>query len=90
VYIPQTFSVHMFNILTIFTALITALEVLGIHSCHMKEVAPLTHAAEMWNDGLRAKYYGQGKPYGKKEFDKLLGNFGVRPHSPECLLIYKT
>jgi hypothetical protein len=44
----------------------------------MKEIAPLAHGAEMWNDGLRAKYYGQGKPYGKKEFDKLLGNFGVR------------
>jgi hypothetical protein len=73
-----TFSVNMFNILTILIALITALEILGIHSCHMKEVAPLTHCAEMWNDGLRAKYYGQGKPYGKKEFDKLLGNFGVR------------
>jgi len=70
---------NIFNILTVTIALITALEKLGIHSCHMKEVAPLTHCAEMWNEGLRAKYYGQGKPYGKKEFDKLLGNFGVRP-----------
>jgi len=43
----------------------------------MKEVAPVKHCAEMWNDGLRAKYFGQGKPYGKKEFDILLGNFGV-------------
>lgn len=58
-------------------ALITALEKLGYHSCHMKEVAPLWHGAEMWNDGLRAKYYGQGEPYGKKEFDKLLGSFSV-------------
>jgi hypothetical protein len=81
---------HVFNVLTILTALITALEILGIHSYYMKEVAPLTHCAEMWNDGLRAKYYGQGKPYGKKEFDKLLGNFGIRLHPSECPLSYKT
>lgn len=70
--------------------MITALEILSIHSCHMKEVAPLTHCAEMWNDGLRAKYYDQGKPYGKKEFDKLLGNFGVRLHSSDRPLAGKT
>jgi hypothetical protein len=89
VYISNAFSLNMINKLTIFTALITALEILGIHSCHMKEVAPLTHCAEMWNDGLRAKYYGQGKPYGKKEFDKLLGNFGVGLHPFACPLRYK-
>jgi len=28
----------------------------------------------MWVEALDAKYKGVGKPYGKEEFDKLLGH----------------
>lgn len=27
-----------------------------------------------WIEGLRAKYHGVGKPWGREEFDKILGN----------------
>lgn len=27
----------------------------------------------MWMEALEAKYDGKGKPYGRAEFDKLLG-----------------
>ncbi|KAF7307272.1 hypothetical protein MIND_00521000 [Mycena indigotica] len=29
---------------------------------------------EMWTEAINAKYFGKGKPYGKKEWDALLGH----------------
>jgi hypothetical protein len=29
----------------------------------------------MWTEALEAKYDGKGKPYGRAEFDKLLGHY---------------
>jgi hypothetical protein len=31
----------------------------------------------LWEEALKAKFLGEGKPYGREEFDKLLGNFDV-------------
>lgn len=31
-----------------------------------------------WLEALKAKYQRQGKPYGRLEFDKFLGNFDVQ------------
>ena len=81
---PGTIFLHTLLILIlapwlkVFIALITALGILGIYSCLMIEVVLLTRCAEMWNDGLTAKYYRLGRRSEKKKFHKLLGNFGVR------------
>ena len=34
---------------------------------------------ELWYEALRAKYDGVGKPFGREDFDQLLGNCQVRP-----------
>ncbi|KAK0269340.1 hypothetical protein LTR91_000597 [Friedmanniomyces endolithicus] len=31
----------------------------------------------MWNSALRAKYFGRGKPFGRTEWDQLLGHCGA-------------
>jgi hypothetical protein len=31
----------------------------------------------MWLDAMRAKFEGEGKPFGKAEFDQLLGHCQV-------------
>lgn len=55
----------------------TALERLGYKSYHMLE-AGKTSSFRYWLEGLKAKYAGEGKPFGRTEFDKLLGNYSVR------------
>lgn len=37
---------------------------------------------EMWLEGLRAKFDGVGKPFGRAEFDKLLGHTEVDSFPP--------
>lgn len=56
----------------------TALGMLGYKSYHCAQIRfdPAGTYA-LWNEGLRAKYRGQGKRYGKAEFDKLLGQYEV-------------
>ena len=40
---------------------------------------------QYWLEGLKAKYEGQGRPYGQVEFDKLLGAYDVcRPLITLC------
>ena len=41
---------------------------------------------QCWNEALQAKFQGKGKPYGKEEFDKLMGKYNVRPSimTPTC------
>jgi hypothetical protein len=34
--------------------------------------------AEMWIDAIRAKFHGEGKTFGRKEWDQLLGHCMVR------------
>lgn len=55
----------------------------------MTEVAP-NKAFNYWLEALKAKYFGEGRPYQRAEFDKLLGNYSVRVKSPQqsnsCLL----
>jgi hypothetical protein len=35
-------------------------------------------ARKLARNGLKAKYYAEGKPYGKVEFNKMLGKCNVR------------
>ena len=34
---------------------------------------------EMWLDAFKSKYDGEGKVFGREEWDQLLGNFSVSP-----------
>lgn len=42
--------------------------------------------ADMWNEALRAKFSGAGKPYGRAEFDQLLGESAAVTDAPACIL----
>lgn len=54
----------------------TALIQLGFVDCY--HMASVVHEnpkdAEMWAEAFDAKYAGKGKPYGREEWDKLLGH----------------
>ena len=53
-----------------------ALQRLGLKTYHMVE-AGSTKTFTYWYEALRAKYAGQGRPYQRAEFDKLLGEYSV-------------
>ncbi|KAK7990015.1 hypothetical protein PG989_010330 [Apiospora arundinis] len=58
---------------------------LGFECFHgaILEVSPWKF--QYWDEAIRAKYYGEGKPYGRREFDKLLGEFEVSINFPGTL-----
>lgn len=53
-----------------------ALRLLGINECYhgWQPLLGNPRDNEMWMEALEAKYDGKGKPYGREEFDKLLGH----------------
>lgn len=53
-----------------------ALQFLGINPVYhgYQAVFDNPRDCEMWNEALDAKFNGKGKPYGREEFDKLLGH----------------
>lgn len=57
-------------------SIFTALERLGYKPYHMARAvqAPKTNLS-VWCEALRAKFHNQGKPWGREEFDKILGNY---------------
>ncbi len=63
-------------------ALCTALEILGYKSYHFKEMfsaeAMRNKHMSFWNEALKAKISGEGKPLSRAELDKILGNYSVR------------
>jgi hypothetical protein len=44
--------------------------------------------AEMWIDATQAKFHGKGKPFGRHEFDQLLGHCMAVTDSP-CVFFYE-
>lgn len=58
-----------------------ALDILGYRTYHYTEASQAEAAGRndltLWIEGLNAKIYGNGKPFGKTEFDKLLGDYSV-------------
>lgn len=56
-----------------------ALQRLGYKCYHMLEAGKTSRMGH-WLEGLKAKYEGQGKPFGRTEFDKLLQDYSVRDH----------
>ncbi|KAM0718682.1 hypothetical protein Q7P37_005753 [Cladosporium fusiforme] len=57
-------------------SILTALEHLGYNPYHMVKAmrAPKLNFS-LWIEALQAKFHGQGKPWGREEFDKVLGDF---------------
>ena len=55
-----------------------ALKMLGYHPYHFKEAFEngIPHV-EIATEALNAKYFGQGKPFGREEFDKWFQDFDV-------------
>ena len=53
-----------------------ALQRLGYKSYHMME-AGYSRTFPYWLEALKAKYAGEGKPFERPEFDKLLGEYSV-------------
>ncbi|PVH94894.1 hypothetical protein DM02DRAFT_618274 [Periconia macrospinosa] len=64
-----------------------ALEKLGYTPYHMSVALGSVKEGHLafWEEALRAKYLGDGKPYGKEEFDKFLGNFDVLEDIPSIM-----
>lgn len=47
---------------------------------HSPELYPL------WQEALRIKYYGDGEPYGRREYDKLFEGYNVSANFPGSLV----
>lgn len=76
-------------------AMQAALGILGMRCYHSKLwVSSNLGDTEMWNEALDAKYYGKGRPYGRREFDQILHDFhavsdvGALAFVPELLEAY--
>lgn len=55
---------------------------------HFSSIFANVQDADMWNEALRAKLSngtGRDKPYGRAEFDQLLGHCAGVTDSPACL-----
>ncbi|KAK6194027.1 hypothetical protein LQW54_011876 [Pestalotiopsis sp. IQ-011] len=62
-----------------------ALAQLGISPVyHMREVGKNKHQAA-WAEAMDAKFEGQGEPYGREQFDKVLGDFKALADYPAAI-----
>lgn len=61
------------------TAIKAALSTLGFKSYHMSEVFMNWKRGHFlyWLEALRAKYEGQGTPYGPEDFRKIFADYDV-------------
>ncbi|KAH0489908.1 hypothetical protein TgHK011_001400 [Trichoderma gracile] len=68
-------------------SLYQALNKLGYSAYHMYEVllTGTTHLA-IFEEAIRCKYQGAGKPYGKAEFDKWLANYDAIVEIPQFFI----
>lgn len=64
-------------------SLYTALQKLGFKVYHMNEAvkSPRTSFG-CWTEAIHAKYHGDGTPFGRAEWDKLLGGFDAGADVP--------
>ncbi|KAJ7450849.1 P-loop containing nucleoside triphosphate hydrolase protein [Mycena latifolia] len=68
------------------TSMRAALEILEYHDMHHMEVVlknPLE--AELWTAAINARFFGRGTPYGRAEWDQLLGHCEVVADNPAIL-----
>ena len=72
-------SRHMLAYSMTSPALQVALETLGYKDTHhMANVLSNPVEADMWTEAINAKFFGKGKPFGREEWDQLLGHCQVR------------
>ncbi|KAF2084896.1 hypothetical protein K490DRAFT_48111 [Saccharata proteae CBS 121410] len=63
-----------------------ALAMLGYQPHHFREMMlEWEREIPLWSEALEAKYYGKCKPYGREEFDKLLGEYDCVEDNPSVL-----
>ncbi len=56
----------------------TALQMLGYNKCyHMLETLYNPPDTRMWQEAIDAQFYGQGKRFGREQWDQLLGDCQV-------------
>ena len=61
--------------------MVQALGILGYHNVHHMSTCisnPLEN--ELWLKAVKAKWFGKGKPFERKEWDELLGDCMVRSY----------
>ncbi|KAJ8059406.1 hypothetical protein OCU04_012353 [Sclerotinia nivalis] len=59
-----------------------ALNRLGYKTYHCRVAAPTKGHLPLWLEGFDAKLNGNGKPFGREEFDKILTNFSAVTDMP--------
>ncbi|KAJ7767687.1 P-loop containing nucleoside triphosphate hydrolase protein [Mycena metata] len=60
-----------------------ALEIMGYNAVHhMQSIFANPLQNEMWTEAINAKFFGRGRPYGKEEWDQLLGHCQAVTDSP--------
>ncbi|KAK0367274.1 hypothetical protein LTR91_016357 [Friedmanniomyces endolithicus] len=52
---------------------------------HYSSIFANVQDADMWNAALRAKYFGRGREFGRREWDQLLGHCGAVTDVPAVL-----
>lgn len=69
-------------------SLYTALQKLGYKPYHMAVAMDSPKSSlGLWTEALQAKYEGKGKPWGREEFDKLLGDYDGICDVPGCVFV---
>lgn len=66
-------------------AMKAALETLGIPTWHWVEMGANPPDMDLWSEALLAKFTA-GRPFGRREFDMLLGNWGAVTDQPAAIL----
>ncbi|KAM0804161.1 P-loop containing nucleoside triphosphate hydrolase protein [Usnea florida] len=65
-----------------------ALQQLGYHPCHGTNMweDPRKYLT-LWTEAMRAKYMGEGEPWGRREFDVVLGKFDAVMDLPAACMV---
>lgn len=63
-----------------------ALVMLGFHPHHFREMMlDYERQIPLWTEALEAKFMGKSVPYGREEFDKLIGDYDCVEDNPSVL-----
>ncbi|OCK81577.1 hypothetical protein K432DRAFT_381216 [Lepidopterella palustris CBS 459.81] len=66
-------------------SMVEALRILGYNDVyHMSAAIANPPDFDMWKEAADAKFFGNGKPYGREEWDQLLGNCMAVTDFPTC------
>ncbi|KAJ7679938.1 hypothetical protein B0H17DRAFT_1161218 [Mycena rosella] len=68
------------------TSIQAALRLLGYHDIHhMRSMYENPAEADMWVEAINARFFGRGTPYGRAEWDQLLGHCQAVTDAPSML-----